>query len=227
LNRFFALALALVLLLSVAATIPTFIYYLTGEIYNIVYFGSIELPFPTTTIYLMTATTGIVSFELGFFYNTTQPEESTFHSVWEKYGLIGWIVFLLQWFLPILLGTFSHAVAFSSLFLSSMLVPVLYPLFKGLPKTLKPVLEFFGFGTTIFAIWDLLTGYLNHPLMVVALFSSFTICFSSTLGEAISGELVPSKKTWIGSKLIFPILLVSLIVIITWLFSHLLFIVEL
>jgi len=211
--------------------VPRLILGLFAETYDIVYFDSIVFSFPSAMIALLTATSGIASFNVGLVFRGHDPLVIK-RSLPEQFK-IGWYPALRNLSLyvgfsssiQLLFGRPNQLTAFGTLLIVAMIIPILHPGFERLPKHVKWILSLLGISSlmSIHDILDFLTTFSPvHPFTLFALFSSVTVCLSSALGELGSSYIDRRslRRARGRGKVAIAALLFMLGVIATWLFSH-------
>jgi len=224
----FSVMLVLVAFLFVAAIVaPLFIFHEFAQTYDIWYFDQrIRFSFPSAMIVLLTATSGMVSFNIGLVFRRGDFVAKTYRSLSQWSPVIRNLSIFVG---PVLLiqrqlSSADQFMAFSTLLGAIMIVPILHPLFQKLPRRYDWLLYFLGLTSlSIPGILDFLTYFspFGHPFIVFALCSSVAVCFSSALGEFGSYYLDLRSLTRTRSRsYVAAILLVVLGVVVTWFYSH-------
>jgi len=227
-----SLLLGLVLILvSSMWLVPLLTFLAFRETYDIVYFDPIRFPFSLAITVLLSITLGLMSYNLRTAWSHGAIEEkrsqsTCWHMVGVNFSLIGWVVQILQH-----LGLTNEPVAFGILLISTTSIPIFSQVQGFLEKLLRThpgamrKIQYVGLGTlaTAVGILDFLTGYpLWHPFLVVALWSTMGACISSTIGQCYSygydtgGRTTRSMWAWLS----LAVLLLVLLVVLTWFYSH-------
>jgi len=222
------LALVAVVVVSMFLA-PYFTFYAFAQTYDIVYLDQIRFPFSSGMIVLLSATLGLLSFNLGlpwrskdFVANSHVSMVACWRPVEVNFSLIAWLVLLIQRF-----AISNQFMAFSILLISTTIIPIFsqfYPLFQKVPRRVMQALRLLGLSSlaTILGFLDFLAGFpLSHPFLVVALFSSVAVCLSSPLGKVWSRypdfTSCPQTGRW---RYALMASLVVLGVLLTWFYSH-------
>ena len=200
-----------------------------GQAYSIVYFGSISFDFFSVMIVFVTATSGIISLEVGLMVHRAEPTrlESVLgkgNHWWapalRRFSFLAWVVLL-----PTNFGDPNIYVKFSTLFMSALIVPAVYPLVEMVPRLRGFLSTYLGLGAvTILTLWNLFTKYpLVHPLLVMGFLSFLAGCLSSTVEDL--GSYYLDIKDLSKREALFRLAGISFLVLLavgmTWFYSHL------
>lgn len=215
------------LMAAVAAPIGIVIAF--GEVYKIVYFGWAGFEFFSAMIIFVTAVAGIISLVVGLISHRVDSmnlgsllgEGSHWWGpAFRRFSFLAWIVLL-----PTDFGNPDMFVKFSTLFLSTLVVPAVYPLIERVPGLKRFLSTYLGLGAvTILTLWSLLTEYqLVHPFLVMGFLSFLAGCLSSTVGDLGSYYLLSKSLTLRNA--FFQLAIISVLVLaaveVTWVYSHL------
>lgn len=205
---------------------PLYVWYYSGQVYNIIYFAKVPLSFATSMIVLMSASSWIASTELGILLPKRPQKNNMLSSFFNRFSVVTTVAMLPNLLLSIRLPVANYFNSFSTLFLALMIVPVVYPVveLKRLRK-LKEVLSKIGLlgELTLLAVLGFLVAYLLgpiHPVLLVAVCGSFLTSLSSSLGETQSStcDVRASGRLW---RILLVLAPLCTFFVLTFLFSHL------
>ena len=222
--------LALIVLAPViAALAPLTVAILWQQAYKIVYFGSISFDFFGPMILVITAIDGVVSLTVGLLFRRAGSVDLStvlgkgnhwWGPAFRRFSFLASIVLL-----PTNFGDPNIHVKFSTLFMTALIVPAIYPLVERRPRFQGFLSSYLGLGAlTLLTIWNLMTRYpLVHPFLVIGFLSFLVGCLSSAVGDLGSYclEIKHLERRNALLRLCVITTFVLLFVGVTWFYSHL------
>jgi len=222
--------LALVMLAPVTAVLaPFLVTILWGEAYRIVYFGSISFDFFGPMVLVVTATAGMISLTIGLLVPRVDSVNLSIvlgkgNHWWgpalRRFSFLAWSVLL-----PTNFGDLDMHIKFSMLFMTTLIVPAIYPLVEKRPELQGFLSRYLGLGPLcIVTILNLIIRYpLVHPFMVIGFLSFLVGCLSSAVGDLGSYclEIKHLGNREALLRLCAIAAFVLLFVAVTWFYSHL------